>query len=41
MTCEHTHKDAPENSMCEDCLEEYRHNMRDAQWDALGELGDY
>ena len=22
MTCKHTHKDAPENDICEDCKEE-------------------
>ena len=24
MTCEHTHKDAPENSVCEDCAKELK-----------------
>lgn len=27
MKCEHVHKDAPENSLCEDCFCEYRHKQ--------------
>ncbi len=27
MTCEHTHKDDPENAVCEDCYNENRHQV--------------
>ena len=27
MTCNHIHKDAPENSICEDCIKQIRPDL--------------
>ncbi len=34
MKCPHCHKDAPEDSLCEDCYEEQRLDAEEAKADA-------